>query len=209
MTFFARSLKALTVAALAASATAAGGCGTYRVEYHKRPAYYHDAAEGQLADRVVLEDGTVLVYKTKSGAIPQHQAEQREKFKIREELEDGTIKLRALVPEHVIANALTCLENDEYELMYRELLSEHTRLEWEGLGNDVDDFAAYFSQHRGHMMRTLTRLYLGLSQLETVVEKYDNGVIECRLSRRVAESHKFTRIRMIREGYGLKLLTIR
>lgn len=162
-----------------------------------------------MPDRVVLDDGTVLVYNSRDSRAQKNNAQPRREFKIREERDDGSIVLRGLIPEHVIANALECLQNEEYELMYHELLSEHTRKEWEGLGNNVDDFARHFAQHRGDMMRTLTRLYLGMSHLETIVEHHDQGVIECRLSRRVAGSHKFTRVRVIREGYGLKLLTIR
>lgn len=189
------------------------GCESYRVEYHKRPAYYREAALGELHDRVVLDDGTVLVYDTRDVRHPaasNRQGGERREFKLREELDDGTIVLRAMTPEHVIANALECLENEEYDLLYHELLSQHTRDEWEARGNDFSDFEAYFSQYRGEMMRALTRMYIGLSQVETVVENLGNGVIECRLAQRNPRSisSTFTRVRVIREGYGLKLLTI-
>lgn len=204
-------LTALLVSALATLPIA--GCESYRVEYRTRPEYYREAAMGGLPDRVQLDDGTVLVYRTRDVRAGQHKevknAEPRKEFKIREEFDDGTIVLRALLPEHIIANFIECLDNEEYELIYTQLLSEHTRLEWEGLGHDVNDFAAHFAKHRSDMRRSLMRIYLGISQLETVIEQYDNGVIEARLSRRAAGSLKFTSVRMIREGFGLKLLTIR
>jgi hypothetical protein len=184
------------------------GCETYRVEYHTRPAYYDEAAMGGMPDRVRLDDGTVIVYRTTDARAQQNKGD-RKPFKMREEMDDGRIVLRALIPEHVIANTLECLENEEYELLYREMLSEHTRLEWEGMGYDVHDFAKHFATYRGDMMRALSRMYIGMSQLDTIVEQHDNGVIECRLSRSTAQNYKFTRIRIIREGIGLKLLTIR
>ncbi len=202
---------AFTALPISLAAVMACGCQTYRVEYHKRPAYYREATMGGFEERVVLDDGTVLVYDMSD---PRESGKRstsapRQEFKIREELEDGTIVLRALTPEHVIANTLECLENEEYRLLYDKMLSQHTRDEWKARGNSFEDFETFFAQHRGELMRALTRMYLGLSQVDTVIEHFDNGIIECRLAQRNAKSQSFTRIRMIREGYGLKLLTIR
>lgn len=187
------------------------GCQPYRVEYRTRPEYYREAAVGGLPERQVLEDGTVLVYRTRDlyGTAKSSAGRQGETFKIREELPDGSIVLRALIPEHVIANLIECLDNEEYELIYEQLLSEHTRLEWEGLGHDVDDFAAHFAQNQAEMRRSLMRVYMGFAHLDTLIESHGNGVIEARLASHVAGSARFTRVRMIREGFGLKLLMIR
>jgi hypothetical protein len=194
---------------------ALAACETQRIEYHRRPAFHHRASMGELPDRVTLDDGTTIIFHSGFSA-PRHDARrtdvedgERKLFQIREEHEDGTITLRAILPEHIISNLLTCLQNEEYELIYDELLSQHTRDAWEAEGNDVDDFIEFFSANRPRMLQMLNRLYLGMSSFETIMEKYDDGVIECRLRSSGGRGLQFTRVRMIPEGFGLKLLNVR
>jgi len=198
--------------------TLAAGCEPYRVEYHSRPAYYRKASAGQLSDRVVLDDGTVLVYRDQDAeraaqARASHRDappnEERKQFKIREELDDGSVVLRALMPEHVLANFITCLQDEEYELLYNELLSRHTRRAWEAQGNTFEDFEDYFAEHRTDMIRAANLIYLGLTSHETVLEHDGPDVIELRLLPQYSRDLKFRRIRIITEDDGMKLINIR
>lgn len=184
------------------------GCKMERTEYHRRPAFHHQAAIGDLPDEVVLEDGTRIVYRT-SNPREKRAESSGKKFQIREENEDGTITLRAMIPEHVLANLIECLHNEEYDLIYHKLLSQHTRDAWESQGNTEADFAEFFANNRSEIVRGMNRVYLGLSSFETIMEHLDNGVIEVRLRGSATRGLKFTRTRVITEGAGLKLLTVR
>ncbi len=189
---------------------ATAGCETYRVEYHRRPAFYKSAAVGQLEDRVTLEDGTVLVY-TSRGRPPDAGAgdgESGRRFQIREELDDGTIILRALLPQHVLANTMTCLRNQEYELIWDQLLSEQTKHSYELHDQDYDEFAAFFEANRLELGATLTRMMLGLSRGESFMETVAGGVIMFRFHPRIAREFEFKTVKVIPEGGGLKLLII-
>jgi hypothetical protein len=198
------------------------GCETYRVEYHSRPAFYRQAAAGELSDRVQLDDGTVIVYREhdpqrthrREVSQPRRQAEEsngeeRRQFKIREDKDDGSVVLRALMPEHVLANFITCLQEEEYELLYHQLLSKHTRRAWEAEGNTVEDFEDYFAQHRAHMIRTANLIFLGLTSHETQMIHDGPDVIELRLLPQYSRDLRFRRIRMIMEDDGMKLINIR
>ena len=110
-------------AALAAASVIAG-CKPYRVVYQERPAFYEKASASPLPDDVTLEDGTVVKYRptNSNSSLGRMGPDRLEPFEIREEHEDGSVTLRAAVPEHVIVNTLACLRDEEYELLYNQML---------------------------------------------------------------------------------------
>ncbi len=185
------------------------GCEPYRIEYHKRPAFYDRLVESPLDDRVVLDDGTVLIYQTR-GQEDQATSDGGEKkvFQIREELDDGSIVLRALMPEHVMANTLECLRTGEYELLWDQLLSERTKLAYAEQGQGCDEFAAFFQTHRRELAKTLNRMLLGIASHEVVIEDVAPGVTECRFWPQIARDLKFKKVTVVREDLGMKLLMI-
>ena len=186
------------------------GCEEYRVEHHRRPAYYHVAALGELPDRVTLADGTVIVYETTDlvGKRNKNNDGAVKPLQIREELEDGSIILRARVPEHVLANTLTCLRNQEYELLWAQLLSERTKRSYERQGLGVEDFARYFGQRRNDLAKTVNRMMLGIPRHEVVMENLGGGVIRIRFHPQVGRLFRFKTVDVVSEGPGLKLLMI-
>ena len=185
-------------------------CSTYRVEYHKRPGYY-SAVGGPQDGQVTLDDGTVLVFTTRQATedLSRQADGEGERFRIREELDDGTIVLRALLPQHVLANTLTCLRNQEYDLIWEQLLAERTRRAYELRGEGYEEFEVFFSSQRNELAATLTRMLLGLARGEAYMENVGGGIVRFRLHPRVATEFRFTTAEVIGEGGGLRLLIIR
>lgn len=202
-----RSVTAQLVVLVSVAFTLAA-CQTYRVEYHRRPAFYKTAAVGQLEDRVTLEDGTVLVYTTRGDSQVYGDRASGERFQIREELDDGTIILRAMLPQHVLANTMTCLRNQEYELIWDQLLSKRTKHSYELHDQGYDQFAAFFEANRLELGATLTRMMLGLSRGESYMVNMGGGVILYRFHPRIASEFDFKTVKVVAEGGGLKLLII-
>ncbi len=190
---------------------ATAGCETYRIEYHRRPAYYKSAATGQLEDEVTLEDGTVLIFTSRGGEARTDgsDGEPGERFQIRQELDDGTIVLRAFLPQHVLANTMTCLRNQEYELIWEQLLAERTKHSYELSEMGYEEFAGFFRANRMELAATLTRLMLGLSRGESFMENVGGGVVRFRFHPRIAPQFEFKTAEVIGEGGGLKLLIIK
>ncbi len=198
-------------AAVAAALLIAAGCGRYRIEYHERPGFY-EAAGGAKQERVTLDDGTVLIYRPRQTSADLQRASgeaEGERFEIREEKEDGTVVLRALLPEHVLANTLTCLRNEEYDLLWEQMLSAQTRRAYELRGQGYEEYKQFFSTNRNELAATLTRITLGLSRQESYMENIGGGVIRFRLHPRVASAFKFKTADVVAEDNGLKLLIIR
>jgi hypothetical protein len=203
--------------ALATLAALGPGCEPYRIEYRRRPAYYARMMDGPAPDRVVLDDGTVVLYNAseatkKMSAEAITRAAKRDAdadvFRIRDEQEDGSVVLRALLPEHVIANTLTCLRTQEYDLIWEQLLAEDTKLAYTAEGQGKAEFTAFFLKNRIPLAKTLNRMRIGFATYETVVSKQPGGIIECSFWPQVAKQMQFKKVRIIRENFGLKLLII-
>ena len=190
---------------------AAIGCESYRVEYHPRPGYYRSAAMGELPDQITLDDGTIIVFGERPLGRDTKQApdDDRERFQIRQEQEDGSIILRALVPQDVLGNTLTCLRNEEYELLWEQLVSQQTKRAYEQDGQGFEEFAVFFRTHRADLAATLTRMLLGIPRHEVFLENIGAGVIRSRFHPHVAKQFKFKTAEVISEPAGLRLLMIR
>ena len=208
--------KAISLAGilLALSGLAIGliGCKPYRIEHRKRPSFYYRASASELTEQEVLEDGTVVVYETSQPRSDYQRSREVDKegkpYEIREEKEDGTIVLRAFLPEHVLANTLTCLRHEEYELLWDQMLADVTKRAYEGRGEGPEQFAAFFRKHRQELAKTLNRMILGIPREEVEVVWASGDAVGCRLRRHVAEQFVFTQVEMVREGRDLKLRII-
>ncbi len=163
---------------------------------------------GELPDRVTLDDGTVIVYTDQMprSALERKRQSKAEPFMIREELPDGSVTLRALIPEDVWANTLSCLRSEEYRLLWDQLLSKRTKSAYEQQELGFEDFAAFLREHQSDLLLTLTRMLLGKPRQEVIVENLGDGVMRCRLRPHVASQFKFTRVDVVSERPGRKLL---
>lgn len=188
------------------------GCDPYRIEYRRLPEFYRQASDGSIPDRYVREDGTVVVnvFGDESESELQRKANsESEPFKIREEKEGGAIVLRALLPEHVLANTMTCIRNEEYELLWEQMLSERTKMAYAEQGMGKDDFIGFFREHRTDLARTVNRMILGLPRQEVIAENLGGGIMQYRFQPHVARAFRFTKVQIVSEGFGLKLLLIK
>lgn len=203
--------RAARVCCLGLTGLVIAACSTYRVEYHRRPGFYRNTAAGPQPDQVTLEDGTVLVFSDRQATseLTRQADSDSQPYQIREELDDGTIVLRALLPQHVLANALTCLRNQEYELIWEQLLAEQTRRAYALQEQGFEECEEFFSANRNELVAMLTRLLMGLVRGEAFMENVGGGVVRFRFHPRVATQFQFKTAEVVSEGGGLKLLMIR
>jgi hypothetical protein len=208
--------SALPAAAILLGTLALPACAPYRIEYRNRPAYYGKLSDAPLPDRVVMPDGTVIVYQTGVGP-PGGPADagadgdgESKVFRIREQAEDGTERLHALMPEHVVAATLACLRSEEYELLWDQMIAQETKDAYAANGKGFEEFAAFFRAHRIELAKLLNRMLLGFMTYETVAEGAGDGVVVCRLHPKAAELFRFKRVLVVHEGpgKGMKLLVI-
>jgi len=187
------------------------GCKEQRIEYHKRPSFYAKASLTKLPDRIVLDDGTIIVYVDSAGSskLKKKTQNKAKPFLIREEMENGDIILRAVLPEHVLANTLTCLRNEEYELLWDQMLSVRTKNAYDREGMGVEEFAAFLAKRRIDLAKGVNRMLLGLPRNDVVSENLGNGVTRMRFHPNLAKLFRFKTVDIVSEGPGLKLLMIK
>ena len=197
-------------AALVAASVIAG-CKPYRVVYQERPAFYEKASASPLPDEVTLEDGTVVKYRptNSNSSLGRMGPDRLEPFEIREEHEDGSVTLRAAVPEHVIVNTLACLRDEEYELLYNQMLAAKTRQAYDDDGGGLAGFTEFFRKHRHELVATLSRMMAGMPRQDVNIRPLGDGVTRCNLRPQIAEPFKFKELDIVKEGQELKLLMIR
>lgn len=186
------------------------GCKPYVIEYHTRPAFYHTASDQPLPDELEKADGTRIVYRD---AVPSGYGKKTDSdaapFQIREVHEDGSITLRCVLPEHVIANTMTCIRQREYELMWDQLLSSATREAYETDGDGFEEFADFIEDEREPIMETLNRMSFGFMGQDVVLENGPNGSLQARFGPRLSDQFRYTVVEIAMEGGGLRLVTIR
>jgi len=183
-------------------------CKPYRIEYAQRPAFYQSASTTRLPDEITLDDGTVVRYSTygEQSSYGRKGEEARKPLQIREEMPDGKIVLRAMLPEHVLANTVKCLADEEYDLLWDQMLSEQTRQRFEAEAGGKDACIAYWKKHRHDMVATLTRMLAGMHSQEVRFDAIAPGVTRCRLRPQFVGELKFKYFDVVKEGLGLKLL---
>jgi hypothetical protein len=187
----------------------ATGCSPYRVEYHNRPKYYEQVSDRELPSEVVLADGTRIKY-TEGGRsqIQSKVDDDSEPFEIRSVADNGRVTLRNLVPEHVVTNMMTCIRNEEYEIVYDQLLSDRTKVVYENEGGSKEKFTEFCQKNRRDIMITLNRMSFGFSGQDVYLKPLGGGVTRAGFSPRIAETFKFKHVEFVSEMGGAKLLRI-
>ena len=112
------------------------------------------------------------------------------------------------MPQDILANTITCLRNQEYDILWKQLLSQRTKLAYELREQGFEEFAAFCGKHRRDLLVTLNRMLLGIPRQEVILESLGGGVIQCRLRPQVGSGFRFRKVDAVSEGPGLKLLLI-
>lgn len=213
--------RGAAVAPVAIVSLLAAGC--YRVEYHVRPAYYEQASEGELPSEVTLKDGTVVKFIDEEkrdelralarGEDPDARKakpvdrdgdgkpdEPAEKAPIWQENEDGSVTMRATMPEHVIANLMQSLRQERYVEFWRQMMSERTReiaqADYPAPGEAEQRFAGWARKHRKDLMSTLNRISFGYLSPDVLIRKHGREEMTVELTPKVTlgNDFKFTRL---------------
>lgn len=172
-------------------------CQPERVEYHRRPAFYDRASAQKLPDEVTLEDGTVVKYVPVKR--PALSGQSGKPFELREEKEDGSVTLHALLPEHVLVNTLNCLRNEEYQLLWEQVLSDRTKHELAKSNQGVEEFMEFFTKNRHELVSCLTRMVAAIPSQEVSFTKMGEGVTRCKLRPQIAGDFRYRIVDVIAE----------
>ena len=211
-------VSVMATAASIAVAVAAVSCTKEpQVVYETRPGWWSmlKTSDGQpLPAEVVTEDGTIIKYirpgeQKGFNATSLTDTIGGEQIKLREEAQDGSVTLRALLPRHTLAHLMTALQREEYRLVWDQLLAAPTK-SWYVDAGGFTHFQEWMIENRSEVGATLRRMLEGSARAETAWEKVGDDLTICRLRPWVAGAFRYRVIEIQREAGGMhRLLMIR
>ena len=138
------------------------------------------------------------------------EPEPLEAFKSREVLDDGTVRLQAILPEHVIANVMSCLRKQEYFELWEQVVAKSTQRIYTSRGEGVEEFVEWCVRNRSELMMSLNRMSFGYyGGSDVIVDRLPDFSVRVRFSPTIASEFDFTEVLVIQEREGMKLAGIR
>lgn len=223
------SRRAIMVAVFASMVLAA--CGP-RVEYRARPGY---ASSEELPDEIVLKDGTIIRYVPLSEFLARRKAREEGRdyeppsaneaaavdpkkpgFRAWEEAEDGSVRMQAIMPEQVVANAMRAFREERYGDLWDQMVSDgvRRRAAAEG-GPDAarERFVTWCAKNRSDAMTLLNRMSFAFSSNGVVMRKTGDNMLQMTLTPQVIKDFKLRVVEVsfetTPEGERVKLAGIR
>ena len=195
------------------------GCAEERTEYHYRSQAEADAIGRPVDETFVKADGTKVVYSSKrrekiSGNTPSgtdgSSTPDLEKppVDLREKKANGEVILRATFPEQVVDHLTECVRNEEYDLIWNQLLSTGAKRDLESRGG-IKYFKTFFTNNRKEVMATLNCMRINLKNGHVALQKTDDSHMTAELDSTLRRSYKFTVIDFESTPTGMKLVGIR
>ena len=138
------------------------------------------------------------------------EPEPLEAFKSREVLEDGSVRLQAILPEHVIANVMVCLRNQEYSELWDQVVAKSTQRIYTSRGEGVEEFVEWCVRNRSELMMSLNRMSFGYyGGSDVIVDRLPDFSVRVRFSPTIASEFDFREVLVVQEREGMKLAGIR
>ncbi len=139
---------------------------------------------------------------------PAPKKEPPKELKLREEERDGSITLRAALPEHVMAHFLEAVKTQQYGPFYSQMLSAEAHQAYERAGGEAV-FVEWAEKHRKDLLVFLNRMGSNWSGSEVVTERVSALCMRYRLDRRNLPDIRFGVVEIINEQGGLRLAMVR
>jgi len=204
---------------------ALGACVEQRTEYRYRPGYMSDP---NAPKEVTLADGTKVVFldhDPADSALSQSRGRTAPKvaetklgpdgkplpakvFEPRETLDDGTVVLRNLMPEHVVGNTMECFRKEEWKLVWDQLLAPETRTKWERQSG-YDAFEKWCTTNRKSTMELLNRMRFNAIGSDVAMRQTSPGVMRATLAPHLWDQFQLRVVEFEQTKDGMKLLSIR
>jgi hypothetical protein len=186
---------------------AAAGCATQKVEYRTRPAW-HYGMSNNIKNEITRDDGTIVEYALIGGQNSAAVQEYLNSIQL-EEVDEltGEITLRAVLPEHVLSQLLTCLRDRNWDLLFDQILSDEARHYFESRENGVAEFQSFFINNRRDLAKVLQRMVKG-NAFGDVKLINEGSFTKITLAARTSRDYKFKKVTLVRENDFLKLFSI-
>ncbi|MFZ9879841.1 MAG: hypothetical protein ACO3QC_00370 [Phycisphaerales bacterium] len=221
------SYAAIFLAGVVSAVACLASCGP-RVEYRARPGF---ATGDEMPDEITLDDGTIVRYIPVSEFLARKKARKEGRdfdaaraaqasegaapkpgFVAWEELQDGSVRMSAIMPEHVVANTMRAFREERYAELWSQLVARDVRDRAEAAeGKDAarDRFVAWAARKRTDVMTLLNRMSFGFSTNAVIMRKIGPTTLQLTLAPQVAGEFKVKVVEIEYEGDRVTLAGIR
>jgi len=121
---------------------------------------------------------------------------------------NGDVVLQATFPEQVVDHMLECVRNEEYDLMWNQLLSTQAKKDLEPRGG-IKYFKTFFQVNRKEVMATLNCMKINFKNGHVMIYKNDDTHLSAQLDSTLRTSYRFALIDFESTPTGMKLVSIR
>ena len=195
------------VAAVSILLACAFGCDTQKIEYRTRPAW-HNSMGSNLPSESTHQDGTIIKFSNSKKPTSEAFDQYLESITLIEKDEvTGETTLRAILPTHIFTQALTCLRDRDWDLLFNQIISTQTQSYYKSRHDELLEYKTFFEDNREDIAKILQRMVRGSNSGDVLVSK-SNGFIVFELSNRVGVDYKYNTVILAQEEQFLKLHSI-
>ncbi len=183
------------------------GCQTETVEYRHVPAW-HLAMGKELPKNSTQDDNTKVVYSTLGGTNSRAVQEYLTSIELEEKDElTGEVTLRAVLPEQVLSQALVCLRDRNWHVLYGQILSTSAQRYFKSVDEELSYFETYFDTNRLEIAKTMRKMMQSRTFGDTLVHQEGNRIVMY-FTPNMLGDFQFKRIEFVKEGDLVKLDSI-
>ena len=183
-------------------------CDTQKIEYRTRPAW-HNSMGSNLPSESTHHDGTIIKFSNTKKPTSKAFDQYLDTIKLVEKDEvTGETTLRAVLPAHIFTQALTCLRDRDWDLLFKQIISTQTQSYYNSRNDELLEYKTFFEDNREDIAKVLQRMVLGSNSGDVLISK-SNEFIVYELSNRVGVDYNFNTVVLIQEEQFLKLHSIR
>jgi hypothetical protein len=183
-------------------------CEVQTTEYRTRPSW-QEAMGSDLPTQSTRSDGTIMKFASSSSKkSTAFDAYLKTVTLVEKDEITGKTTLKAILPEHIFTQTLTCLRDRDWDLIYDQILSGGARRRYGEDESGREQCNLFFENNREDVAKTFQRMLRGTGNGDVLTNEFENKVVYS-FSNRVGVDYAFKSVTLVQEDQFLKLDLIR
>ena len=122
---------------------------------------------------------------------------------------DGSVTLLARSVRHMMMNIQLCLEHEDDQVLYDQVISDQTKQEFQAQGKDPHQAVEFIKTNRDDIMTLFSRMPFGEQSPNIILKQPARRTILLEVTGLAAKDMRFTQLWAVMEKGNWKLLWIR
>ncbi len=122
---------------------------------------------------------------------------------------DGSVKVVAKSVRHLMSNIMLCLEYEDDEVLFEQVISEQTKQEFQGKGKDPKEAVELLKKNRADISLLFSRMPFGEQSPNVIIQQPAKRTMVLEVTGLAAKDLKYTELWAVMEKGNWKLLWIK